>query len=236
MIFDGITLYNTVEEMPTDVPEDVVVVVDVLYFSTTIVELLSELDYAYISPERGAEHDIREELDDTVVLCGNTIKPLYETQDGYDFFNSPSVVHEIELEDVDGSVITSTNGGRGVNKILNSSTDVDMFIASTTNGVTVGKYVSENYDTQDVAILCAGTKGKPSIEDYIAGVHIAAAYNDQTIPPFYSGHHQKVLKSVRGPFESVHPRRQKDIRIAIQFNSRSCIPVISGRTVRDIFD
>lgn len=134
---EGVEIIGKKEDLPSDLPEAVYVVVDVMYFSTTSVEIL----------EGGAEELIvyRElkERDETIAtLLGGERDPDYKADDGYDLFNSPSFVEELDLEGHKVG-LTSTNGAETVHLIEErTSAGSEVIIGSTVNAEAVAHKIS----------------------------------------------------------------------------------------------
>lgn len=81
--------------------------------------------------------------------------------EGFDLSNSPL---EYKREIVEGKriVMTTSNGTRAINKALKATS---IYIGSMLNGRAVAKAAAE--DNRDIVIVCSGTAGKFSLDDFI---------------------------------------------------------------------
>ncbi len=81
--------------------------------------------------------------------------------EGFDLSNSPL---EYKREVVEGKriVMTTSNGTKAINKSLKAS---NIYIGSMLNGKAVAKAAAE--DDRDIVIVCSGTAGKFSLDDFI---------------------------------------------------------------------
>ncbi|MCX7885268.1 MAG: 2-phosphosulfolactate phosphatase [Caloramator sp.] len=96
---------------------------------------------------------------DESTLLGGERKAL--KIDGFDLSNSPI---EYKREVVLGKriVLTTTNGTKAINKSMKAQ---KIFIGCMLNGKAVAKKIIE--DNDDAFIVCAGTQGKFSLDDFI---------------------------------------------------------------------
>ncbi|QKQ98146.1 2-phosphosulfolactate phosphatase [Candidatus Nanohaloarchaea archaeon] len=232
MVFGDVEMVHRVEDIPHD--RGVYVIVDVKYFSSTVVELFSQgIEEVHVSEERGDEHRFKEENPGSVI--GGPTLPGYEVEEGYDFFNSPASVRKVEgIEDADSAALTSSNGGRAINRLMEKDEDPDIFVGSTTNARPLGKYLRENMEPSDICIVPCGSKGVPAAEDYIGAVHISAAINQREISDKKYRSHTSVIRNAKGPYQERHEHRQKDADIASNFNSCQAVPRAKGRVLEDI--
>lgn len=149
--------------------DKVVVVIDVLRATTVITTALSNGSVEVI-PALEIEDAIK--LKKNLELLGGERKGL--KIEGFDLSNSPL---EYTRERIGGKTIimTTTNGTRAIHKSL--SADL-IIIGSVVNGrAAAERAVKEN---KDIVIVCAGTHGKFSLDDYIcAGKIIYHAYETE---------------------------------------------------------
>lgn len=135
-----------------------VVIIDVLRTSTTIVTALANGAKAVIPAEdMGAAGKIAQNLDtDNALLCGE--KDSKKIQ-GYDLGNSPS---EYTKETVDGKsiILSTTNGTKAIVKCANAE---NVYIAGFTNISAVARLLKK--EKSEILIICAGWKGRLSLED-----------------------------------------------------------------------
>ncbi|WP_435361140.1 2-phosphosulfolactate phosphatase [Haloarchaeobius sp. DFWS5] len=223
-------LVERIEDVPADPDPGTYVVVDVMHFSTTVVELLANgADYIHITEERGDEFDFRDATPETVI--GGSATPNYEPTEGYDFFNSPSYVQSLDL---DGRPVamTSSNGGRAVDKLA-GATDTSVYIGSTTNAAALGNHLRGSDDP--VHIVAAGKDGAAATEDTIGAMLIARHLADLPVAPVEADLWREQLEYAKGPnYPDKHEVRSRDVReYAMSLSSRAVLPKLEGRRLVD---
>lgn len=144
---------------PGDIRGKLCVVIDVLRASTTIVTALANGCPEIIpaeTPERA-----REIARGRFCLLGGERNGL--KIEGFDFGNSPL---EYSAERIKGRPIafTTTNGTRAIKACGGSGM---LFVACFLNGGEIARLLKE--ERQDILIVCAGTRGEPSLEDTVCG-------------------------------------------------------------------
>jgi 2-phosphosulfolactate phosphatase len=144
---------------PEQVRGTLCVVIDVLRASTTIVTALANGCPAVIPVETPGE--ARALAQKQGCLLGGEREGL--RIEGFDFGNSPL---EYVPEKVSGRPIafTTTNGTRAIRACAHSDT---LVVASFLNGRGVIRLLER--EQRDILIVCAGTRGKASIEDTVCG-------------------------------------------------------------------
>ncbi len=142
-----------------DVRGSVCVVIDVLRASTTIVAALANGCPSVIPVETPEE--AREIARKRGCLLGGERNGL--KVEGFDFGNSP---FEYGPEKIGGRSIafTTTNGTRAIQACAASDA---LLVASFLNGTEVVRLLEKQ--KKGILIVCAGTRGKPSIEDTVCG-------------------------------------------------------------------
>lgn len=142
-----------------DVRGTVCVVIDVLRASTTIVTALANGCPSVIPAETPEE--ARKIAQKRGCLLGGERGGL--RVEGFDFGNSPL---DYAPEKIDGRPIafTTTNGTRAIRACAASEA---LVVASFLNGKEVVRLLEKQ--KRDILIVCAGTRGKPSIEDTVCG-------------------------------------------------------------------
>lgn len=145
--------------------DKVVVVIDVLRASSTIVTALMNGAKAVIPvADMGEASKISMNVDsDNYLLCGEKDGEKIE---GYDLGNSPL---EYSKDVVKGKtlIFNTTNGTKAIKKTLGSS---QVFIASFLNVGTVVKQLSEV--NKEIVLVCAGWKGRLAFEDMLLAGNI----------------------------------------------------------------
>ena len=163
-----ISLIPSVEYIREEgIRDRIVIVIDVLRATTVITTAISN-GARDVIPVLEIEDALQ--LKKNLELLGGERKGL--KIDGFDLSNSPlEYTREIVLGKT--VVMTTTNGTRAIHKSLDADR---IFIGSVINGRAAAKRaVAEN---KDIVIVCAGTYGKFSLDDFIcAGKIIYHAYN-----------------------------------------------------------
>jgi 2-phosphosulfolactate phosphatase len=236
---------ETTAEVPLDrviparpyIPEDPApgnyVVVDVAQFSTTVPELFANgAEYIHITENRGEEPAFRD--DHPEARIGGASGPDYEGEPGYDFFNSPSYVQDV---DVDGrpTAMTSTNGGNAVTDLrLAGDEDVSVYVGGFTNGAAVADHLRER--DEPTYFVAAGSNGKPSPEDVAGALYIARHVHD--IPPSeqeLATYRELVTYSKGAKYERKPQIKRTDLyEYALNFDSRTVVPRLDGQKLYDV--
>ena len=220
------------DRIPADPEPGNYVVVDVTQFSTTVAELFANgAEYVHITEERGNEPSFKEAHPRAKI--GGDSGPDYEGMAGYDFFNSPSVVNDI---DVDGrpTAMTSTNGGNAVTDLrLNGGDDVTVYVGGLTNGRAVADHLPADEPTYFVA---AGSDGTPSPED-VAGA-LCIAHHLRAGPPTDQEQaiYRHLVALAKGPkYEEKPPVKRTDLyEYALAVDSRDVVPKLDGQKLYDV--
>ena len=220
------------EDLPADPPPGNYVVIDVMYFSTTVVELLGNgASCVHVADERGEEFDFR--TDNPRARIGGPTLPDYTPAEGYDFFNSPSYVQSVDVAGRPVSM-TSTNGGRAVANLRESSgDDVNVYVGTTTNAATLAGHLPDDAPTY---LVSAGTNGERAVEDDVGAV-LVDRYLDGSPPTADElASYCDVLEVVRGPdYVDKHEVRRADVTdYVLAMNSRSAVPKLVDDRLVDV--
>lgn len=227
-------LVERCEALPDPLPAGDYVVVDVMFFSTTVVELLANgAECVHVPDERGGEFDFRRRR--PTALVGGEPTRAYEPADGYDFFNSPSDVQRLPVEGRPVSM-TSTNGGRTVATLRARSDnrdDVDVFVGSTLNAAALAEHLRGR--EARTHLVSAGTRGSVAVEDHI-GATLVSRYLDDLAPAEAEldlfREHLSVAKGE--DYTDTHECRRRDVRAyAMDVNARSVVPRLDGDALVD---
>jgi len=226
-------LIERCEEIPEDPVAADYVVFDVLHFSNTVIELLANgAEYVHITDERGQELAYRES-NPRAVIGGESTADL-EPVEGYDFFNSPSYVQQVDVAGRPVSM-TSSNGGRAVARlraVANEGTAV--YVGSTMNA----RALAAHLRTRDrpTRLVSAGSRGAIAIEDHI-GATLVSRYLDGFAP---SKTEQALFRHdvewAKGPdYLERDGLRCRDVReFAMNFDSRQIVPKLVGDSLVDL--
>lgn len=220
-------LIERCEDIPQDPKPGAYVVIDTMHFSNTVIELLARgAAHVHVPEERGEEFDYRAAHPDALIGGGRTAE--YDPEDGYDFFNSPSYVEDIDVEGRPVSM-TSTNGGRTVATLRErGSENVDVFVGAPLNARAIGRFLRRT--DHPVHLVCAGYQGEIAIEDHV-GAALISRYLDE-IPPAETEIElfRDQLETAKGPdYVRKNAIRRRDVRAyAMNVNGREMIPELSG--------
>ncbi|CCQ33576.1 putative 2-phosphosulfolactate phosphatase protein [Halorhabdus tiamatea SARL4B] len=220
-------LIERCEDVPANPEPGAYVVIDTMHFSNTVIELLARgATHVHVPDERGEEFDYRAGHPDALIGGGRTAE--YDPEDGYDFFNSPSYVQDIDVEGRPVSM-TSTNGGRTVATLRErGGEDVDVFVGAPLNARAIGRFLRRR--EHPVSLVAAGYQGEIAVEDHV-GAALISRYLDE-IPPTETEIERcrDQLETAKGPdYVEKHAIRCRDVRAyAMNVNGRAVIPELSG--------
>lgn len=225
-------LFESRTRVPSDPPPGNYVVIDVTYFSTTVVELLANgARCVHVTDQRGEEFAYRDAHPDAVI--GGDSTATYEPTEGYDFFNSPSYVQSVDVAGRPVSM-TSTNGGRAVSTLRQSGgDDVDVYVGTTTNAAAVARHLRA--DDAPTYLVSAGTEGDRAAEDHV-GAALVDRYLDGAPPTTDELEaYCDTLEVARGPdYVDKHEVRRADVMdYVLAVNSRSAVPKLVGDRLVD---
>ena len=221
------------EELPANPPPGNYVVIDVMYFSTTVVELLGNgASCVHVTDERGDEFDFRAE--NPRARIGGATLPDYTPAEGYDFFNSPSYVQSVDVAGRPVSM-TSTNGGRAVTNLRESSgDDVNVYVGTTTNASAVARHLRA--DDAPTYLVSAGTEGDRAAEDDVGALLVDRYLDDAPPTAAELESYCDVLEVARGPnYVDKHEVRRADVMdYVLAINSRSAVPKLVDDRLVDV--
>lgn len=222
-------------QIPDDPDPGNYVVVDVAQFSTTVPELFANgAEYIYITEERGNEPAFQEEHPRAKI--GGASGPDYRGEPGYDFFNSPSYVQDV---DVSGrpTAMTSTNGGNAVTDLrLAGDDDVDIYVGGLTNGVALADHLRRQEG--ETYFVAAGSNGKPSPEDVAGALYIARhLLGDPPTDEERAVYREMVEFSKGAKYERRPEIKRTDLyEYVLEFDSRDVVPKLDGQRLYDVGD
>lgn len=222
-------------QIPDDPDPGNYVVVDVAQFSTTVPELFANgAEYIYITEERGNEPAFQEEHPRAKI--GGASGPDYRGEPGYDFFNSPSYVQDV---DVAGrpTAMTSTNGGNAVTDLrLAGGDDVDIYVGGLTNGVALADHL-RHQDTETY-FVAAGSNGKPSPEDVAGALYIARHLHEDPPTEAERAVYREMVEFSKGAKYEQRPeiKRTDLYEYVLEFDSRDVVPKLDGQKLYDVGD
>lgn len=229
------TLVERCEDLPADLPPGAYVVIDVMYFSTTVVELLANgARHVHVTDERGAEFAYRERMPDA--RLGGDSTADYEPAGEYDFFNSPSYVQSVDVRDRPASM-TSTNGGRTVTDLRRrGGEDVEVYVGSTTNAAALAAHLRDAHDAGRVYLVSAGSTGEVATEDHVGALLIAKRLDDAAVSELELAVYRELLAVAKGEnYVERHEVRRRDVHDYVTaVDSRRVVPKLDGRCLVDV--
>ncbi|MFA1609601.1 2-phosphosulfolactate phosphatase [Halobellus rubicundus] len=217
--------------IPEEPPAGNYVVIDVTHFSTTVVELFANgAEYVHVTEERGDEHAFKESTPRARIGGGSS--PEYTPEPGYDFFNSPSYVQDVDVEGRP-TAMTSTNGGNAVTDLRRrGGDDVSIYVGGLTNAAAVADHLD---GAERTYLVAAGSKGKPSPEDTVGATVIARHLDGD--PP--SADEQALYEQIAYLGKAHKYERKADVRMTdlveydLRANSREIVPELRGQKLYD---
>ncbi|SFL23691.1 2-phosphosulfolactate phosphatase [Halogranum rubrum] len=234
------TLASRVIERCEEIPENPApgdyVVIDVIFFSTTVVELFEHgATSLHVVDEK--PQTLEHKAENPQVVAGGERTEEFTAAGDYDFFNSPSYIQNLDVTDRP-AYMTSSNGGRAVNALLESNPDdVDLFIGSTTNARALADHLRGRDDDRPTYLVSAGSKGDVATEDHIGatliGRHLAGHPPTDVEREIFRQH----LPTAKGEayFTDAHPTRRSDLTEYITaFSERTVVPKLEDGAFVDV--
>jgi len=223
------------DQLPGVPPAGDYVVVDVTHFSTTVAELLGNgASYVHVTDERGDEFAFRERNPDALIGGGKTDD--YEPTEGYDFFNSPSYVQDLDVEGRPTSM-TSKNGGTAVARLRRrGNDDVTVFVGGYTNAAALASHLRER--DRPVYIVSCGSGGEPTTDDHLGAVVVDRYLRGRPPSDAERDHFAALLRASKGPgYTEKHETRRRDLETyATAIDSRSVVPKLVDDRLVDVHD
>ncbi|WP_049928698.1 2-phosphosulfolactate phosphatase [Halopiger goleimassiliensis] len=211
------------------------VVIDVTHFSTTVAELLGlGARYVHVTDERGDEFAYRESHPETLIGGGKTDD--YEPIEGYDFFNSPSYVQELDVEDRPTSM-TSKNGGTAVARLRRrGGDDVDVFVGGYTNAAALADHLRTR--DRPVYLVSCGSSGRSTMDDHLGAVVVDRYLRDEPLSAAEREQFASLLEASKAPDYADKPEiRRRDLgEYATAINSREVVPKLEDGVLVDVAD
>lgn len=219
-------IIRRIEDFEEPADDSIVVVIDVLRFSTTVITLF---DYGakYIKPvtsESGAIDFKNSNPGSVLVGEDNGIK-----LDRFDYNNSPT---EIQSGNVRGKPvgILTTNGTRSIKKVQefqNGGKDIDILIGGTINAVTVAQSIIK--EDRDIYLLAAGKDGHETKDDIVGAKLIRDYRNNNNLPSNQLKRYKQEIRSSRSAENLRDIGYKKDVEFCLNLNSSETIPKLEKR-------
>ncbi|MDN5345389.1 MAG: 2-phosphosulfolactate phosphatase [Clostridia bacterium] len=236
-----IDVFATLNGIPDEaINNKTTIVVDVLRATTTITVALAAGCLEVIpvlSPEEAIE--MRGRLEDERVLLGgerNAVKIP-----GFDLGNSPL---EYTAEVVAGKrlIMTTTNGTRAIRRAAGGR---QVVLGAMINAPAVARHVAAA--TTDITIVCAGTRDRFSLEDFLTAGLIVAELTDQgdfslrdgalTARDYYYSHHSDLATAMKASFHGrllAELGLEADMDFCAQVGTSDLVPVYSGGVIKKV--
>lgn len=219
------------EEIPSSPEPGDYVVVDTMYFSTTVVELLENgAAYVHVTERRGDEIAFKREYPDARI--GGDRMRGYEPAEGYDFFNSPSYVQSLDVEGRPVAM-TSTNGGRAVDA-LRDADGVSVYVGGPTNATALANHLDST--ERPTYLVSAGSRGFIATEDHIGATIIGRRLAGDPLSDRERDRFRRGIELAKGrQYKYSHPIRQRDVEdFATSIDTRTVIPRLEGDRLVDV--
>jgi len=220
-------------QIPADPDPGNYVVVDVAQFSTTVPELFANgAKYIHITENRGDEPEFQQ-AHPRAKIGGNS-GPEYRGEPGYDFFNSPSFVQDVDVEGRP-TAMTSTNGGNAVTDLRLAGDDaVTVYVGGLTNGAALAAHLREQ--TEPTYFVAAGSNGKPSPEDIAGALYIARHLSGEPPTEHHRALYREMVAYSKGAKYQGKPQiKRTDLyEYALNFDSRDVVPKLDGQKLYDV--
>lgn len=169
-------LWLTTEEIqPEKLKNATAVVIDVMLATTTLVTILERGARRIYPVESVYEaHSTKEFLGHPAVLTGGELggKPV----EGFDCAHLPDEYTPERVKDHD-IVFLSSNGTRAITKAKPAK---QLLLGNLRNAYTIAEYLNQ-IATEDVYIICAGSLGQMSLEDYVCASIILSRLNMENV-------------------------------------------------------
>jgi 2-phosphosulfolactate phosphatase len=207
------------------------VVVDVTHFSTTVAELLGRgAEYVHITDERGDEFAFRDDHPEALIGGGKT--DAYEPTEGYDFFNSPSYVADIDVAGRPTSM-TSKNGGTAVARLRRRGGEgVEVFVGGYANAAALAEFLDGR--DRPVWIVSCGSSGEATMDDHLGAVLVDRYLRGEPLSEAEREHFEELLVTSKPGYDEKPDRRQRDLHeFATAINSRAVVPRLDGDRLVD---
>lgn len=239
-----VDLLLTKEEINDDLLQNkVAVVLDILLATSTITSLFHQGAKEIIPVSDGAEalKEKQQQVDDNFILTGEY---LGSKLDG---FLRPSPIHLNNEVNGKRVVFSSTNGTVALKK---SKAALASYAASMLNEKVVAKHLVTTYKRKPIVLVCSGSSGEFSLEDFFgAGSFIKALLDESangnldwemsdsamTAFHFYEGNKGKgeqLLKASRIGTNLINNGFEEEISYIMQKNKCPVIPRLEGRVLK----
>ena len=223
------------EDVPATLPAGDYVVVDTLYFSNTVIELLAGgAAHVHVPPEDEPATAYRET--DPRALVGGEPTDDLEPAEGHDFFNSPTDVQRLDVADRPVSV-TSTNGGRTLSTLrARGGEDVEVFVGAPSNAAALGTHLRER--ERPTTLVGAGSEGAVALEDTVGAILVGRAVDGVSVSAAERAVFRRQIETVVDEASlAEHEVRRSDVSsYATNFDARATVPKLEDGVLVDVGD
>ncbi len=220
--------------------KNIVVIVDVLRCSSTIISLLAKgAKEIFITKSIKEARDLHSKLENSI-LAGERygIKPK-----GFDFGNSPL---EFTEENVNGKsiVLTTTSGAKAIYASKNSELT---FIGAFLNVKFVSEAAFKKAKEKTITLIASGKKGEFSLEDFICCGAIASELINLGFNKFDDGvkaavlawenakqNLKEVIKSGSHAKYLIQKGFEKDVEFCSNLNTLNIVPIYENGVIRKL--
>jgi 2-phosphosulfolactate phosphatase len=210
------------DALPDRPPAGDYVVVDVTYYSTTVVELLAGGAESVGVPLAGDAPAVRAANPDALVGCEPS---RFETDDRFAFPNSPSYVDGMDLAG-ERTVLVSDNRARTVADLAGYD-DVAVFVGGYANAGAVAAHLADR--TRPVRLVACGTDGDPTVDDHLGAVVVDRSLRGRPLDDAERDQFARLLVTSKGVGYADTDRRHADLHeYATAIDSRWVVPALDG--------
>ncbi len=208
--------------LPEEISASCCVMIDVLRATSSIVAALAA-GASFVKPASSIEQALSMKSQNIVVAGErNSVKPP-----GFDLGNSPAEFAEQNLKGK-GVVLTTTNGTAAIEK-LNCQT---LLAASFLNLTATLEYLKK---CDHIHVVCAGSNGKFSLEDFLLAGYIASLDPDPkdaaAVAKRYAQSVSDILNEIKKSFHACHLKKlgfERDIAFSAQKDIYNFVAVLKN--------
>lgn len=221
-------LIRRVEDFEEPSDNSIVVIIDVLRFSTTAITLL-EHGARYVRPfvsENNALEFKQSNLGAVLVGESNGIK-----LDEFDLNNSPTEIQDDAVRGKPVGILT-TNGTRSIREVQEYQTggkNIEIWIGAIINAKSVVQSIEKT--DKDAYLLAAGKDGNETDDD-IVGAELIRDYGiNNEIPENRFEDYKQRVRNSRSAENLRNIGYEEDVEYCLDFNSSSTIPKLENQTL-----
>lgn len=225
------TLFTNKDLHNYDISNKVVVVIDVLRATTTLITALNNDALSIISVSEIEKVVALKKDDQQAFLCGERDGVKIE---GFDKGNSP-----FEYDDVSGRnlIFSSTNGSKTIEMAKDSK---KLYIGALINAKKLAKTLFDDHNEDSILIACSGNKNKACVEDTLCAGYLINLLTEKQADmfiddssrialSFYNENQDNLYTMIKESFHGKHllslnPKFDKDIFYCSQKDTIMKVP------------